>query len=206
MVTKNGGIKSSAKFDEKLYSQINRVNFICCAIILVVGAAGLILMVVMHFIVPESDDIFLIVCFGILTAAGLFLTIATRINIKKAIRADKNNETEVYSDHFLVTEFERGIKVADAKVYFKSLYKCKESKDFFLAYVTRTAVHPIGKEGMTPAERAAVRQIMGLPPRTELITSTVVPADARQTEDAVEPPEVKSGDVFEDFPDTKESE
>ena len=206
MITENGGIKSSAKYDENLFSQINRTNFICCIIVLCVGAVGLIFSVVLHFIAPDSDDIFMIVCFSVLTAAGLFLLIMTRVNIKKGARAGKSNVTEVYSDHFIAIEYVNGQQIGEVKVYFKTLYKCKESKDYFFAYVSRNAVHPIGKEGLTPAERATIRKVMGLPQRTELITQTVVPAEARKPEAAAEQPSpaVTKGEVFEEFPDIKE--
>lgn len=218
MVTENGGIKSSAKFDKKLYTQINRTNFICCIVILVTGVVGLIFMVTMHCIAPNAEDILLIVCSSVLTVAGLFILIMTFVNIKKGANAGKSNITEVYSDHFIAIEYERGVKVGDTKVYFNTLYRCKESKDYFFAYVTRNAVHPIGKEGLTPAERIAIRNIMRLPQRTELISQTAVPPEAlkaseqglevntEQQYSAVKEHVQESVNVFEDFPDNKEGE
>lgn len=167
MITEDGAVRTSAKFDKKLYGQINGKNLANLFIMLFVSAALLAAMLVL-IITGYADTyrIILTACAGILLVCSAFLITVSLLGRKKLLARKKYNVCELYAEYMTVKEFEGDSFLSEEKVYYDNLYRRRESKDFFLLYINRNAVHPVGKEGLSEGEKETVRRLLGLPQKS----------------------------------------
>lgn len=185
MLNDNGAIIAKAEYDKKLYRQINKQVFfagITCAV------CGAILLILQIF----SLEVMLLVCGIIILIGGIFFVLMYAIGGKGGFATAKSAEIELYRDYMLIKEFQADGTVSGIeKVYYNTLVKRRESKDYFLAYISRSAVYPIGKDGLSSAELNGVRLVLGIPqkkgePPVSLPHAAIDKSEERQNKEGLE--------------------
>ncbi len=161
MLTDKGAIRIDSPYDKKMYLRINLKNIISSSACLIFGAAGLVASIV-YGAVSDVWDGFLIGGCAIITVLSLFLITVVLLSINKGLKLNKRAQADMFLDYMQVAEFTDGEKTSEEKVYYNTLYKRVETKDFFLAYISRVAVHPLRKEGLTKEEINTVRKLLNL--------------------------------------------
>lgn len=161
MLTDKGAIRIESPYDKKMYLRINLKNIISSSIFLLIGVGGLIASVV-YGAVSGVWDGFLIGGFAIIAGLSIFLLVVVALSVNRGIKLNKLAQADMYLDYMLVAEYSDGEKTSEEKVYYNTLYKRQETKDFFLAYISRTAVHPLSKAELTKEEINTVRKLLNL--------------------------------------------
>lgn len=162
MINNDGAIASVCKIDGKLYKQSYKNNFIIIAVILGLSIVVVGLEILRSCINSSAYDIFILISFCILFALGVFLLAINIIAVKKSDSSQKTCECEIYREYMLVTFYEKEVKASAAKLYYEKLFKCRETKDYFLAYASRTAFIPVSKESLSLQEQNTVRKLFRL--------------------------------------------
>lgn len=160
MITSEGAISSRAEYGKKLYRQANRAVLWCGVAFLLCGAV----FAALYFI--DFEIMFLITGI-VIFAGGMIYILIFLLGNRKRYATAKVNTVELFRDYMIVTEDDPSAPAAVVKVYYSTLVKRRESKDYFLAFVSNMAFYPIGKADLTPAERDMVRVLLGLPPRSD---------------------------------------
>lgn len=156
MINKAGAIVAKAEYDKKLYRQIIKpvlFSGIACVI------CGAILLALQIF----SFEVMILVCGIIILICGLFFIGIYFVGGFAKFVTAKSAEIELYRDYMLIKEFQPDGTVSGIeKVYYGNLVKRRECTDYFLAYISKSAVYPIGKDGLSSAELNGVRIVLGL--------------------------------------------
>lgn len=161
MLTDKGAIRVESPYDRKMYLRINLKNIISSSVCLVIGFGGLIASIVYGAISGEWDG-FLIGGCAIIALLSLFLLTVVGLSVKRGIKLNKLAQADMFLEYMQVAEYTDGIKTSEEKVYYDNLYKREETKDFFLAYISRVAVHPISKTNLTKEEINTIRKLLNL--------------------------------------------
>lgn len=161
MLTDKGAIRINSPYDKKMYLRINLKNIIYSSVCFAIGFGGLIASVVYGAVTGVWDG-FLIGGCAIIAALSLFLITVVMMSIKRGVKLNKRAQTDMFLEYMLVSEYSGGEKILEEKVYYNTFYKCRETKDFFLAYINRAAVHPLSKSELTKEEINTVRKLLNL--------------------------------------------
>lgn len=161
MLTENGAIRVKSPYDKKMYLRLNLKNIISSSVFFTFGFAGLIASIVFGAVSGEWDG-FLIGGCSIIVALSLFLLTVVLVSVNKGIKLNKYAQSDMYLEFMHVTEFENGEKVSQSKVDYSAIYKRVETKDYFLAYMSRVAVHPICKTELTKEEINTIRRLLNI--------------------------------------------
>lgn len=161
MLTDKGAIRVESPYDKKMYLRINLKNIISSSVCLALGAAGLIASIIFGAVSGEWDG-FLIGGCAIIIALSLFLLTVVMLSIKKGIGLNKSAQADMFLEYMQVAEYSGGEKISEEKVYYNALYKRVETKEFFLAYISKISVHPLSKKGLTKEEINTIRKLLDL--------------------------------------------
>lgn len=162
MLTDKGAIRIDSPYDKKMYLKINLKNIIYSSVCFFIGFGGLIASIV-YGAVSGVWDGFLIGGCAIIAVLSLFLITVVLLSIKRGVKLNKRAQADMFLDYMIVSEYSDGEKVLEEKVYYNTLYKRKETKDFFLAYINRAALHPLSKAALAKEEINTVRKLLSLP-------------------------------------------
>ena len=161
MLTDKGAIRVESQYDKKMYLRINLKNIISSSICFLIGLGGLIASIV-YGAVSGVWDGFLIGGCAIIVALSMFLITVVILSIKRGIKLNKVAQADMYFEYMLVSEYTGGQKTSEEKVYYETLYKRQETKDFFLAYISKVAVHPLSKSDLSKEEINTIRKLLNL--------------------------------------------
>ena len=161
MLTDKGAIRVNSPYDKKMYIRINLRNIISSLVCLLLGCGGLIASIVYGATTGVWDGFFIGGCSIIVVFSVLLLTIVT-VSIKKGVGLNKHAQADMFLEYMHVAEYSGDEKVSEERVYYKSLVKSIETKEYFLAYISNIVVHPIYKEGLTKEEINTVRKLLNL--------------------------------------------
>ena len=166
MLTDKGAIRVESPYDKKMYLRINLKNIVSSSICTFLGLAGLVASLI-YGAVSGVWDGFLIGGCAIIIALSLFLITVVILSIKRGIKLNKRAQADMFLEYMQVAEYADGEKISEEKVYYDQLFKCQETKDFFLAYISKVAVHPLYKAGLTKEEINTIRKLLNLPQKDE---------------------------------------
>lgn len=161
MLTDNGAIRVESPYDKKMYLRINLKNIISSSVCFAIGTGGLVASIV-YGAVSGVWDGFLIGGCAIIVALSVFLLTIVALSIKKGIALNKRAKADMFSEFMLVSEYSGDEKVSMEKVYYEKLFKCVETKDYFLAYINKMMVHPIYKSTLSKEEINTIRRLLSL--------------------------------------------
>lgn len=161
MLTDKGAIRIESPYDKKMYFRINLNNIVYSSVCFVIGVGGLIASIVYGGVTGVWDG-FLIGGCAIIVALSLFLLTVVALSIKRGIGLKKRAQADLYLEYMLVTEYSQGEKISEEKVYYNTVYKRKETQDYFLVYLSKSAVHPLYKADLTKEEINTVRKLLNL--------------------------------------------
>lgn len=161
MLTDKGAIRVESPYDKKMYIRINLKNIISSSVCLVLGLAGLIASIVFGALSGEWDGFIIGGC-AIIIALSVFLLTVVLVSVKKGIALNKCARADMFLEYMQVAEYAGDEKTSEEKVYYSSLYKRVETKDFFLAYISRIAVHPLSKNNLSKEEINTIRGLLNL--------------------------------------------
>ena len=162
MLTDKGAIRVESPYDKKMYIRINLKNIISSCVCLLIGAGGLIASIVYGAVSGEWDG-FLIGGCAIIVVLSVFLLTIVALSIKKGVGLNKRAKADMFLEYMQVAEYSGNEKISEEKVYYNNLFKCTETKEFFLAYISKIAVHPLSKSALTKEEINTIRRLLGLP-------------------------------------------
>ena len=197
MVTEDGAIKVQTKIDGKVFKQFSKKYFIIWWVVFSLSLAIIASEVAFAFLYKDIFDIIVLICSVVLFAGSLFIIISMSLAIKKANKKDYYNVCCFYSEYMLVEQFENGSKISEAQIYYHTLIKFTELKDYYIAFISKNAFHPVDKNGLTPEESATIKNLLRLAGTT--------PTPAYNTQPPQYVPFNKNKSVFEDFPDNDEN-
>ena len=161
MLTDKGAIRVESPYDKKMYIRINLKNIISSSICLFIGVAGLVASIIFGALSGEWDGLLIGGC-SIILALSLFLLTVVILSIKNGLKLNKRAQADMYLEYMQISEYSGGVKISEEKVYYDMLYKRQETKDFFLAYISKIAVHPLSKANLTNEEINTVRKLLNL--------------------------------------------
>ena len=161
MLTDKGAIRVESPYDKKMYIRINLKNLISSSICLFIGFAGLIASIIYGAVSGEWDG-FLIGGCSIIMALSLFLIVVVTLSIKNGLKLNKRAQADMFLEYMQVSEYSGDEKISEEKVYYNTLYKRQETKDFFLAYISKVAVHPLLKTNLSKEEINTIRKLLNL--------------------------------------------
>ena len=161
MLTDKGAIRVDSPYDKRMYLRINLKNIISSSVCLAVGVGGLIASIV-YGATSGVWDGFLIGGCAIIVALSVFLLTVVLLSIKKGVSLQKRAQADMFLEYMQVAEYTNGEKISEEKVYYSNLLKCVETKDFFLAYISKIAVHPLYKADLTKEEINTIRKLLNL--------------------------------------------
>lgn len=162
MINNGGAITSVCKIDGRLYAQVFKKHFILVAVIIGLSVAGIGLEILFCATRSNAYSVFLLVSFCALFVLGALLSVIILWTVKKSGASQKKCVCEIFGDCMMVSVYEKDAKISEAAVYYASLYKSVETKDYFLAYTSKTAFCPVLKADLTFEERNAVRKFLRL--------------------------------------------
>jgi len=160
MITQDGAIQVQTKLDGKLFRQYSKKYFIIWSIVLALSALFIVAQVLCAIFDKELFSITLTVCAVVLGVCSLFLIIIMARAVKKADKKNNRSVCDLYADYMQVCGYENDVKVSEVKIYYNTLFKREEIKDYFLAFASKSVFYPISKQGLTPAELTAVRRLL----------------------------------------------
>lgn len=160
MITSEGAVLTRAEYGRKLYRQANRNVFWCAVVFLICGA-------VFPALCIFKFDVVMLIAGVVLLIGGAFFLVLYFLGDGRKFATAEDNTAELYRDYMVVTEGDPSAPSSVQKVYYSTLVKCRESRDYFLAYVTNTTFFPVGKDGLTAAECNLVRRLLGLPVKAD---------------------------------------
>ena len=162
MLTDKGAIRVESPYDKKMYIRINLKNIISSSVCLLIGLGGLIVSIVFGAISGEWDGLLIGGC-AIIVVFSLFLLTVVTLSIKKGLSLNKRAQADMFLEYMHVSEYTGNEKVSEEKVYYNTLFKRVETKEYFLAYISKIAVHPILKTHLTKEEINTIRKLLNLP-------------------------------------------
>ena len=162
MLTDKGAIRVDSPYDKKMYIRINLKNIVSSSVCLILGLGGLIASIV-YGAVSGVWDGFLIGGCAIIVVLSIFLLTVVGLSIKRGIALNKRAQADMFLEYMQIAEYSGGEKISEEKVYYTTLYKRVETKEYFLAYISKIAVHPISKSELTKEEINTVRKLFNLP-------------------------------------------
>lgn len=161
MLTDKGAIRVNSPYDKKMFIRINLKNILSSSVCLLIGLGGLIAAIVWGSFSGEWDGLIIGGC-AIIIALSLFLLTVVLMSIKKGIGLNKRAQADMFLEYMHVSEYSGGEKVSEEKVYYNTLFKRVETKEYFLAYINKFVVHPIYKAGLSKEEINTVRKLLSL--------------------------------------------
>ncbi|MCH5148840.1 MAG: YcxB family protein [Clostridiales bacterium] len=161
MLTDKGAIRVNSPYDKKMYVRINLKNIISSSVCLLIGVGGLIASIVFGAISGEWDGFIIGGC-AIITALSVFLLTVVLVSIKKGVGLNKRAQADMFLEYMHVSEYSGDEKVSEERVYYNSLLKSVETKEYFLAYINKIIAHPIFKADLTKEEINTVRKLLNL--------------------------------------------
>lgn len=166
MLTEKGAIRTVTPFDKKMYLKLNKNNIISSSCFAAAGVLGLAGSLVYGGVSGVWDG-FLIGGCAVIVALSFFLLLLVFVSVKNGVKLNKSAEADMFLSYMQVAVYENGAKTSEEKVYYDMLYKRDETADYFFAYISRTNVHPLSKNGLSPEEINTVRKLLGLPQKDE---------------------------------------
>lgn len=107
---------------------------------------------------------FAAVCFGL----GIGMLAAAARNVKDVARRPPSRYVyEFREGHFYITILRCGETMGRMKYYYADLSKVTEGKRYFMLFVSRASIFVVDKTALSVEERALLRRLLHLPPRTE---------------------------------------
>lgn len=161
MLTDKGAIRVDSPYDKKMFVRINLKNIISSSVGLLIGLGGFVASIILGATTGEWDGFIIGGC-AIIVALSLFLLTVILMSIKKGIGLNKRAQADMFLEYMHVSEYSGGEKVSEEKVYYKTLFKSVETKEYFLAYISKFVVHPIYKADLTKEEINTVRKLLNL--------------------------------------------
>lgn len=161
MLTDKGAIRVESPYDKRMYLRINLKNIVSSSVCLFFGLVGLIISIVFGALTGEWDG-FLIGGCAIIVALSVFLLTVVMLSVKKGISLNKLAQADMFLEYMQVAEYSGGEKISEEKVYYNTLCKSVETKDFFLTYISKVAVHPLSKDKLSKEEINTIRKLLNI--------------------------------------------
>lgn len=143
--------------DKKVQNALNTKQKWISWIMLIIGAIGLITYIVLGTVRESKawEDVLLI--FAIPFTLGLILL----INVHRACiwsdRVKREQHYEFQEEKMVVTIYVQGECTGTSEVYYKTLIRMRETKEFLFLYPNKISAFPIEKAKLTPTEYAILK-------------------------------------------------
>lgn len=153
--------KFTTEIDEKSQKALSKnvINF--CIACIVIGSIGLLTYIVLGTINdnPYYDFILL---FSIPFAIGLVYLVLIKKNIKNMTLKKFTNEYEFNEDHFNVTSIQNNEPVGTQKIYYKDIYKTRETDEYIFVYINKYSAYIMKKSNVESGYLSTLRAILKL--------------------------------------------
>ncbi len=169
-------LTSSFLIDGKSQAQLFKPMRIGCIVAMAVGIPLVILYVVLSVLSEDEngsigiDDVSLFVillCGAVLFALGLVMYLSAKRNARMTDRTGGLNDYEFYETYMIVRSSRHGEDLGYTKNFYADLVKIRETKHYFLLYPTTATLYPVDKAVLSGEERAALRRVLRLQPRSD---------------------------------------
>ena len=147
--------------DEKAQKALSKGVIIFCIVSLVLGSVGLLLYIgLTMFFENIYLDILLLFCIPF--SLGLVYIIMINKNIKTMAKSNITNEYEFNIDHIFVTSYKNGEQVGTQKVYYKDVFKTRETDEYIFIYVNRISAFILKKSNATTEQLTIIKRLLKL--------------------------------------------
>ena len=199
MITEKGTVKTSIVHDENVYKELNKgmrnlgiIYVVCGAIIFILGC---VLFGINAYEGTEDADNKLLVIAGLFfLALGIVFLVICRSTAKTALKLNRRQELEFFSDYLLEKGYTEGEHTSTNKIYYKWIVKVKETQNYLFLYNTRMSALAVDKKNLPLQELNTIRALLGRAP----LPAPAQPAQNVQNTSEPAATEVPPPDPFED--------
>lgn len=152
---------AKTKIDVEIQKELSKKLYTYSLIALIIGSVGLLVYLVLATIFDNPYfDILLI--FSIPFGFGLVFILTIKKLIKN-VQAINQVNTYVFEENYLNVTTTRNLEVVGtAKLYYKELFKSRETKNYIYMYVNKNSALPVKKENLSQDELIILRSFLGL--------------------------------------------
>lgn len=152
---------TKTKIDIEVQRELSKKSYNIAFVAMIIGAIGLLAYIIVGTIY-ELPILDIMLIFAIPFAFGLVYMIAIKKLLKKVEEIDSVNEYTFNETFFEVNTIRNGESVGSAKIYYKELYKSKETINFVFMYLNKTAAIAVAKKNLTSDELIILRSLLNL--------------------------------------------
>lgn len=147
--------------DEKAQKALSKGVIIFCIVSLALGSVGLLLYIGLTMFYENIYlDILLLFCIPF--SLGLVYIIMINKNIKTMAKSNITNEYEYNIDHIFVTSYKNGEQFGTQKVYYKDVFKTRETDEYIFIYVNRISAFILKKSNATSEQLTIIKRLLKL--------------------------------------------
>lgn len=204
MITEKGTVKTAIVHDENLYKELNKgmrnlgiLYIVCGAIIFVLGCV--LFGINAYEGTEDSDNKILVIAGLFFLALGIVFLVICRNTAKTALKLNRRQELEFFSDYLLEKGYTEGEHTSTNKIYYKWIVRIKETQNYLFLYNSRMTALAVDKKSLPLNELNTIRALLGRAPQPAPAQS-VQPAQNVQAEQSDDKP----AEPFADMTDNKE--
>lgn len=160
MITDRGTVVVKANIDKRARRELTKPLLIFSILCWVFGGFFFVVSIVLAILDSDGEftDKSLFLMFGILLCScGTIMFSVRRGEFKQDEVRNQTDETEFFGTYLINKEYREGEHVATAKVYYRWLYRTKETANFLFFYISQYGVVVVDKSSISPEEICILR-------------------------------------------------
>ena len=141
-------MKHKIEINENMQKELDKKIKLLGIVFFIVGLIGIIMYITIGTIMETEITIleYLLYVFAFCLVYGILIIFLTNKNLKNAKNLKAENEYEFLEDSFTVSTIKNNEVIATEKVYYKDIFKLKETENYLFVYKNRLSAFPIKKQ------------------------------------------------------------